>query len=140
MARFSCTTRRAPSHPGVDDAENSANTDASGSTTVTAGRAAVTHEDSRQLVIEAEAPADGFLLLADTFYPGWRAEVDGAPTPVYRANISVRGIRLTKGRHEVRFTYDAPGFWRGLTITVVAVSILLLWAVGAFYMDRRARR
>ena len=36
-------------------------------------RAAVTHEDSRQIVIDAEAPADGFLLLADTFYPGWTA-------------------------------------------------------------------
>ena len=70
----------------------------------------MTREDSRQLVIEAEAPEDGFLLLADTFYPGWTAQVDGRPTPIYRANLSVRGIQLPKGRHEVRFTYDAPGF------------------------------
>jgi uncharacterized membrane protein YfhO len=113
---------------------------AGGSTTLTAGRAIVTHEDSRQLLIEAEAPEDGFLLLADTFYPGWTAHVDGQSTPIYRANVSVRGIRLPKGRHEVRFAYGAPGFWRGLQITLLAVSTLLIWVGGAAYMDRRARR
>jgi uncharacterized membrane protein YfhO len=94
----------------------------------------VTHEDSRQLVIEAEAPADGFLLLADTFYPGWTAQVDGTPTPIYRANHSVRGIQLPKGRHEVRFSFDAPGFARGLQITLLSVSILVLWAGGAMLL------
>ena len=83
---------------------------------------------------------DGFLLLADTFYPGWRAQVDGVATPIYRANISVRGIQLPKGRHEVRFTYDAPGFWRGTQITLLSVSMLLLWAGIAAYVDRRVRR
>jgi hypothetical protein len=104
------------------------------------GRAVVTREDSRRLAIDAEAPADGFLLLADTFYPGWTAQVDGTPTPIYRANHSVRGIQLPKGRHEVRFTYEAPGFAHGLQITLAALSILLLWMGGAAYMDRRVLR
>ncbi|PYR93284.1 MAG: hypothetical protein DMF84_09845 [Acidobacteria bacterium] len=105
-----------------------------------AGRAVITREDARHIVIDAEAPADGFLLLADTFYPGWTAQVDGNGTPVYRANISVRGIRLPKGRHDVRFTYDAPGFVRGLWITMLAVSALIVWAGAAAYVDRRVRR
>jgi hypothetical protein len=119
-------------HPAVGDRDGSSNNGAS--------RAVITREDARQLVIEADAPEDGFLLLADTFYPGWTAHVDGNPTSIYRANISVRGIRLPKGRHEVRFTYDAPGFARGLWITVAALSTLLLWAGAAVYADRRVRR
>jgi hypothetical protein len=117
--------------PTIDEVNDS-------SSNATVSRPAVTHEDSGQLLIEAEAPEDGFLLLADTFYPGWTAHVDGRPTPIYRANLSVRGIRLPKGRHEVRFTYDLPGFWRGLRITLLAVSTLLLWAGGAAYADRRS--
>jgi uncharacterized membrane protein YfhO len=105
-----------------------------------AGRAVVLREDSRELVIEAEAPQDGFLLLADTFYPGWTAHVDGVPTPVYRANVAVRAIQLPKGRHEVRFTFEAPGFMRGLQITLLALSMLLLWAGAAVYAERRVRR
>ena len=101
------------------------------------GRAVITREDTRELVIDAEAPQDGFLLLADTFYPGWTARVDGVPTPIYRANLAVRGIALPKGRHEVRFVYDAPGFFRGLQVTLAAIAALLLWVGAAAYADRR---
>jgi hypothetical protein len=124
-----------PSVGEVNDAPSNA-----APSNIALSRPVVTREDSRQLVIEAEAPEDGFLLLADTFYPGWTAQVDRTPTPIYRANISVRGIQLPKGRHEVRFTFGAPGFARGLQITLLAVSILLLWAGGAAYVDRRVRR
>ena len=113
---------------------------ASGATTAAAGRAVIAHETSRELEIEADAPENGFLLLADTFYPGWTARVDGTPAPLYRANISVRAIPLTRGRHHVQFTYGAPGFVRGLLITLLSVSLLLLWAAGAAYVDWRVRR
>lgn len=107
---------------------------------VATARASITHESQRDIVIDAEAPHDGYLLLADTFYPGWTATVDGVPTPVYRANLSVRAVRLPGGRHRVRFAYEAPGVARGLRITSIAVALLLLWAGVAFYMDARARR
>jgi hypothetical protein len=118
-------------------AEASPEAGASEARTVAAGRAVIARETSRELVIEAEAPEDGFLLVADTFYPGWSAEVDGKPTSIYRANLSVRGIQLPRGRHEVRFVYDAPGFTRGLQITLVALSLLLLWLGAAAYTARR---
>jgi hypothetical protein len=117
-------------HPTVDELVDA-------SSTTAAGRAVITHEDSQQVLIDADAPENGFLLLADTFYPGWTARVDDTPTPIYRANHSVRGIALPKGRHQVRFMFEAPGFLRGLTITVFSLSALLLWAVGAAYMDRK---
>jgi hypothetical protein len=120
-------------HPSVEEVSGAVSSGV-------ASRAIVTREDSRQVVIEAEAPEDGFLLLADTYYPGWTAQVDGAPTPLYRANVSVRGIGLPKGRHQVRFTFDPPGFWRGLQITLLSVSMLLLWAGGAALADRRVPR
>ena len=60
------------------------------------GRAAITRETTRELDIEVDAPQDGFLLLADTFYPGWTARVDGVGTPLYRANLAVRGIASPK--------------------------------------------
>jgi hypothetical protein len=103
-------------------------------------RAAVVSEDSRHIVIDAEAPRDGFLLLADTFFPGWVAQVDGRPTPIYRANVSVRAISLPQGRHEVRFTYEVRAFIRGLWISVLGLSALLGWAGAAAYIDRRVRR
>ena len=103
------------------------------------GRALVTHEDERHIGIEADAPGDGFLLLADTFYPGWSARVDGTPTPIYRANLSVRAIALPKGHHQILFTYDAPGFYRGMWITLLALGVLLVWTGAAAYAGRGVR-
>ena len=105
-----------------------------------AARAAIIRETQRDVVIDVEAPHDGFLLLADTYYPGWTATVDGTPTPVHRANLSVRGIRIPAGRHEVRFAYDAPGVAGGLRITLLAIAMLLVWAGIASYSAARARR
>jgi hypothetical protein len=126
------------------DSERPAVDERRGSQSSTApNQAVVTSEDSQEIVIQAEASADGYLLLADTFYPGWTARVDGVPTAIYRANLSVRGIQLPKGRHEVRFRYDAPGFARGLQITLLALSTLMIWlgaaAVGRARHGRASR-
>src|SRR6185436_19974170 len=90
-------------------------------------RTAITHENARELVVEAVAQDDGFLLLADMYYPGWHAEVDGVPTPIYRANLSLRGIALPKGQHTVRFSYDPQSFFRGLWISLAALGAIMVW-------------
>ena len=56
------------------------------------------------------------------FYPGWRAQVDGVPTPIYRANVSLRVIALPKGQHTVRFWYEPAPFFRGLWISLISLS------------------
>jgi hypothetical protein len=96
-------------------------------------RAVITHEGPRELVIDAFAPEDGFLFLADLYYPGWTAQVNGADTPIYRANVSGRGIALPKGQHTVRFTFDSAPFSRGLKISAGALAALALWLAAAAY-------
>jgi hypothetical protein len=102
-----------------------------------APRTAIIRETQTEIVVEAAASVDGFLLLADTFFPGWTAEMDGKPVTLYRANLSVRAIQLPKGRHEVRFRYNLPGFALGLRITLLSTALLLIWAVIAAYAGRR---
>jgi len=100
------------------------------------GTASVTRDDTTDVVVDVDAPADGFLLLADTYYPGWSASVDGAPVPIYRANLSVRGIQVPKGRHQARFEYELPGLRTGAKVSTAAGAALLLWVAGAAYAAR----
>lgn len=117
----------APSlHPTVEEGGGGAR-DAAG------GHAAIVREDVREIEVDATAPHDGFLLVADMYYPGWHAQVDGVEVPIYRANISVRGIALPKGRHRVRMTYQPIAFLRGLAITLLALGALLIWLAVAAY-------
>jgi hypothetical protein len=79
------------------------------------------------MTIEADAPANGFLVIADTFYPGWTAEIDGTAVPIYRANLAVRAIPVTKGHHVARLHYEAPSWRTGLTISGLSIVALFGW-------------
>ncbi len=79
------------------------------------------------MTCQRKSPA--LLILADTFYPGWQATVDGDPAPIYRTNVLLRGVPVPAGEHEVVFRY-APASWRqGLLFSAAGgVLLLLCWA------------
>jgi hypothetical protein len=110
-----------------------------GGTAGSAGTAQIVREEQRLLDVNVTAPADGFLLLADTYYPGWTATVDGRPATLYRANLSVRGVPVPAGTHVVRFTYEPPGLAAGASVSLVALALLLGWVGVASVARLRAR-
>ena len=70
-----------------------------------AGSARIAHYGNTEVIVDAESPSGGFLLLTDVWHPWWRAEVDGAEVPILKADVLFRAVALTPGRHEVRFTF-----------------------------------
>jgi hypothetical protein len=129
-----------PDHSVILDDAVPPETGASPDVAASAGSASIVEEDARHLTVQADAAQDGYLVVADTFYPGWSAEVDGSPAPMYRANLSIRAVPVTKGHHRVRFEYEMPGVVRGAQTSLAGLSVLLLWFAGAVYTERRARR
>jgi hypothetical protein len=62
--------------------------------------------DRIEIELEQAAPMRAFLVLSDTYYPGWRALVDGVEKKVVRANYAFRGIQLPQGAKHVVFYFD----------------------------------
>lgn len=58
--------------------------------------------------------------------PGWRAYVDGNPTPVYRANYAFIAIEIEGGRHQVLFRYLPDSAVLGKWLTMGAVILLIV--------------
>ncbi len=65
----------------------------------------------------AFSEAGGFLVFSDTYYPGWKALIDGAETHIYRANYRFKAVCLDAGHHFVEFIFEPPVFKLGLMIT-----------------------
>ena len=99
--------------------------------------ARVISEDAEEIVLSADAGSGGVLVLADTFYPGWRAEVDGREAEIRPANAAFRAIVLPPGRHEVRFAYESAAVRWGWIATLL--GLLCVAAVGIACAVRRRR-
>ena len=82
--------------------------------------------DPDRVVLRVATEVAGLLVVADTWMPGWTAEIDGKPAPVLRGNRAQRVIPLPQpGRHEVVLSYQTPGLTLGIAVTTASA---LIWA------------
>jgi hypothetical protein len=96
------------------------------------GRAEIVTYDATRVVINVSMPGDGFVVLADTWFPGWRAEVDGDATHVYRADHAFRAVWVPAGEHDVVFTYTSSTLRTGAILSLVAlVALMAMLVTGA---------
>lgn len=80
--------------------------------------------DINNFTIEVDNPADGFLVLSEIYYPGWKAFVDGKETKVLKADYALRAIRLPRGQHRVDFTFDPLSFKIGVLLSLLGFGVL----------------
>ena len=86
--------------------------------------------------IATKINTDSYLVMADTYYPGWKAYVDGHETPLYQTNIMFRGIVLPKGQHTVEFIFFPYSFYVGSAVSIFTGIVLL----GSVICLRRIKR
>ncbi|MBX7244917.1 MAG: YfhO family protein [Candidatus Sumerlaeaceae bacterium] len=89
------------------------------------------------IIIQAEMPAAGWLVMMDQLLPGWTATVDGLPAKLYRANAVGRALPLLSGSHTVNLSYSAPGFSVGAVMTCIGGG---LWLAGLLWTRRRRQK
>jgi hypothetical protein len=100
-----------------------------------AARATIVHEEPDRVVVDTASDRAAWLVLNDTFAPGWRATVDERPVPILRANGLVRTVSLDAGRHRVEFVYIPA------TVTLgAAISLAALVAAGLLILVPRSAR
>jgi hypothetical protein len=97
-------------------------------------RPAVIREYSpARVVIEAELDQPGYVVLTDTWYPGWRAKVNGEWSRVLPANLAFRAVALPAGKHQIEMVYQPPGLLFG---GLISLTTLLGLCVGVLRRPR----
>jgi hypothetical protein len=96
----------------------------------------VVFDRGEQVRVEVDAPDSGVLVLADTDYPGWRAELDGRQVALERHEGLLRAVRVPAGHHAVLFVYDPISVRAGYLITLTSLAALVLFCV---LVARRSR-
>jgi hypothetical protein len=69
-----------------------------------------------------ETDGESMLVVHSPRAPGWRARLDGAPSPIVDANLGAMGVAIPPGRHQVILEYTPRGLWLGALVTLIGVG------------------
>ncbi len=86
-------------------------------------RVEISQRDSYRVTINMETARSGYLVLTDSWYPGWDAAVDSQKVEIYRANYVFRAIKVSPGSHTIVFEFHPGSILLGSGISVISTLI-----------------
>lgn len=84
---------------------------------------------ARAYGVRAEGPA--WLVIAETWYPGWSARVNGAAVPLQRANLSFMAVAVPPGASTVTLRYRLSHWATGVALTLGGLGLASVAVAGA---------
>ncbi len=82
------------------------------------------------MVIDIKTNASGWMRIADSWYPGWKAKLDGKEVPIQRADAVVKSVCIPAGEHQLTLSYlptnIIPATWVSLLTIVASVAAAVI--------------
>lgn len=95
------------------------------------GRAKVVAESYHKVIIKSESA--GLLVFSDTWFPRWKAYINGKETKVYKVNGMMRGVISTEPGATIEMKYSSGG----LTFFIAMSYLIMALSVAFFFWERR---
>jgi len=103
---------------------------------VKGGNIKLTSYEPDELVYQASAPSEQLAIFSDIYYgpnKGWQAYIDGKKADHFRADYTLRALRIPPGDHEIRFKFQPRSYSLGETISMIcSVLVVLLLGYGVW--------
>lgn len=87
-----------------------------------------TRFENQRITIETEAPGRCIVVLSQTYYPGWKAYLDGKVTKLWRANYGFQAVEVPGGNHRLELRYEDRPFLLGLFLSSFACLFVIYLA------------
>ena len=84
---------------------------------------------SARVVIDADMKCRGMVIAGETFFPGWKATVDGNPAPIHEAYSMLRGVVVEAGKHRIEMVYRPASVYLGAALTALGLAGAAVLAV-----------
>lgn len=76
---------------------------------------------------EVKSESPGIFVLSNSYFPGWKATVDGKTVEIIAANINHQAIELPAGLHAINFSYEPPSLRLGLAISIISYLVIVIY-------------
>ena len=87
-------------------------------------------DNGQSLVLWANCKNPALLVIQDSFYPGWKAEIDGASAEILNANLFGRAVSVPAGKHKIKLYFAPDSLKNGMLLSFASILLLL----GALYL------
>ncbi|MBF0288348.1 MAG: hypothetical protein HQM14_11065 [SAR324 cluster bacterium] len=95
----------------------------------------IAQETGSRFSIRYLAETSQFVVVSNTFYPGWTALIDGKETRLYQVNLTMQGVFVPAGSHQLVLEYE-PLFWPQTRIAAIVGLVLFL---GMFFLSKKLK-
>jgi hypothetical protein len=103
------------------------------------GGAVTVHRGINSLDARVNSPG-GYLVIPDSWDPGWRATIDGRSVPVLRANYDQQAVAVPPGDVRVMLRYRPPGLTLGEVLSLAGALAVVALVVAPLQRSRGRRR
>ena len=90
---------------------------------------------NHKIELQTDNHQEAFLVLSENYSVGWQATINGEQHPLIRTNVSLRGLALPAGKHQVVLEYKPASLWWGLVVS--SMSLLLCVAIVIYGKNTR---
>ncbi len=100
-------------------------------TTIGQGSGTVTFSrySPEQIEMVVDSDSAGLLVLTDSYYPGWKATIDGESTSILQADGLFRAVEVPEGRHKIEMSFEPLSFTAGWIASLTGIFVLILFTV-----------
>ena len=107
------------------------------------GRIEWVERSNNDMTLQVSADRPALLVLADNWFPAWKARIGNQEVPVLRVNHSLRAVPITAGEHTVEFYYESDLLRWSLRLTLLSLAVVaglvgVDWMRGRRSAERRA--
>jgi len=78
------------------------------------------------LTVQATMACTGMVVIGQTFYPGWRASIDGRPAKLYQADGFLDGVAVPAGAHVIALVWRPWTVFIGAFLSAISGILLIL--------------
>lgn len=101
----------------------------------------ITHFENKSnkitIYLELESNSEGFLVLSEIYYPGWRVFVNGKEKEVLKANSLFRAVHISEQSNRIEFIFKPRSFIIGVSISSITLFVMI-WLL--FYSKQWERK
>lgn len=83
------------------------------------------------LTYKTKAVSEQLAVLSEIYFSnGWQAYVDGKEVPHFRADWTLRAMRVPAGEHEIVFKFEPQGYYNSRHVATASSAVLVLLLIG----------